>query len=74
MRLAATEYERVATCWPGSTPEQWAAPTDCPGWDVRAMAGHMLGMAEMAASLRETVRQQVPERRSQRAGGLGSTR
>ena len=44
-RLAITEYERVADLLePGSPPTQWAAPTDCPGWDVRAMAGHMLGM------------------------------
>lgn len=70
MRLAADEYERVASLLAGLTPEQWAAPTDCPGWDVRAVAGHLLGMAEMAASLRETARQQVvSKRRSQRDGG-----
>ena len=32
--------------------------TDCPAWDVRQMAAHMLGMVEMAASIRENVRQQ----------------
>ncbi|HLY35063.1 MAG TPA: maleylpyruvate isomerase family mycothiol-dependent enzyme [Jatrophihabitantaceae bacterium] len=57
MRLAATEYQRVADQLRSLTNEQWAAPTDCPGWDVRAMAGHMLGMAEMAASVRENARQ-----------------
>jgi uncharacterized protein (TIGR03083 family) len=71
MRLAATEYERVVGVLEQLTPEQWAAPTDCPGWDVRAMAGHLLGMAQMAASLPEMGRQQIgSQRRAKRDGGL----
>ena len=57
MRLAATEYQRVTDQLRTLTPEQWAAPTECTGWDVRAMAGHMLGMTRMAASVRENSRQ-----------------
>lgn len=57
MRLAATEYDRVAALLGGLTPQDWAKPTPCPGWDVRAMATHVLGMAEMSASLRESLRQ-----------------
>ena len=58
MRLAAEEYvlfgELLATI-----PETSATvPTNCPDWDVRAMASHVLGMAEMAASMREGRRQQ----------------
>ena len=69
MRLAATEYDRVVALLATLTPEQWSAPTDCPAWDVRAMAGHMLGMAQMAATLLETVRQQVgSQRRAKREG------
>ncbi len=69
MRLATTEYERVVALLASLTPEQWSAPTDCPAWDVRAMAGHMLGMAQMAATLRETARQQVgSQRRATRDG------
>lgn len=56
-RLAATEYERYAAQLRGLTPAQWSAPTTCPDWDVRAMSGHLLGMAKMAASLREQSRQ-----------------
>jgi uncharacterized protein (TIGR03083 family) len=71
MRLAATEYERVAAMLEQLTPEQWSSPTDCPGWDVRAIAGHLLGMAQMAASLPEMLRQQVAtQRRAKRDGGL----
>ena len=71
MRLAATEYDQVVALLERLTPEQWSAPTDCPGWDVRAMAGHVLGMAQMAASLREMVRQQLAAtKRQKRDGGL----
>jgi uncharacterized protein (TIGR03083 family) len=69
MRLAATEYDRVVALLSALTPEQWSAPTDCPAWDVRAMAGHMLGMAQMVATLPETVRQQIgSQRRAKREG------
>jgi uncharacterized protein (TIGR03083 family) len=71
MQLAATEYERFASTLEALTPDQWTAGTDCPGWDVRAMAGHVLGMAQMAASLPEMMRQQVGSmRRQKRDGGL----
>jgi uncharacterized protein (TIGR03083 family) len=58
MRLASTEYDRVATMFASLSDDDWARPTDCPDWDVRAMAAHMLGMVEMAASIREGSRQQ----------------
>jgi uncharacterized protein (TIGR03083 family) len=61
MRLAKTEYERFLALLEGLTPQDWAKPTECPGWDVRAMAAHLLGMAEMSASIRESMRQ-VEER------------
>ena len=54
MRLAATEYQRFADLLRALRPGDWTRPTDCPGWDVRAMAAHTLGMVEMAASIRET--------------------
>jgi uncharacterized protein (TIGR03083 family) len=70
MRLAGSEYDRVVALLEQLTPEQWSAPTDCPVWDVRAMAGHVLGMAQMAASLPEMARQQIgSQRRATRDGG-----
>jgi uncharacterized protein (TIGR03083 family) len=66
MRLAATEYDRCAETFRSLRPAQWAMATDCPAWNVRQMAAHMLGMAEMAASIRENVRQQ---RKAAKAGG-----
>lgn len=71
MRLAAEEYGRVTTLFEGLTPEQWSARTACPDWDVRAMAGHMLGMAQMTASIPEMMRQQMAAgKRQTREGGL----
>jgi uncharacterized protein (TIGR03083 family) len=63
MRSAATEYTRTVALFEGVTPGQWVLPTDCPGWDVRAVAGHMLGMAQMTATLPELARQQMAAQR-----------
>ncbi len=71
MRLAADEYDRAASVLERLQPEHWSAATDCPGWDVRAMAGHMLGMAQMSASVLEMARQQAAAgKRQKRDGGL----
>lgn len=69
LRLAATEYDRCTELFRSLSPAQWARPTDCPAWDVRQMAAHMLGMAEMAASIRENVRQQRKAAQAAKAGG-----
>lgn len=58
MRLAADEYHRFAETLAGLAPEDWSRPTACPAWDVRQMACHTVGMAEMAAGFREQLRQQ----------------
>lgn len=67
MRLAAEEYARFVAQLRELSPEDWARPTACPAWDVRALVCHVLGMAEMSASVLEQVRQ---TRRARRAGGL----
>lgn len=67
MRLAADEYDRFGAQLRALSPADWTRATDCPGWDVRALASHVLGMAEMVASTREQVRQMLAARRR---GGL----
>ena len=57
IRLAADEYTRFADTLAGLRAEDWAKPTDCPAWDVREMACHTVGMAELAAGVREQRRQ-----------------
>ena len=49
-RLAETEFERFATLAASLTPAEWTTPTDCTGWDVRAMVLHVLGSADSQAS------------------------
>ncbi len=65
-RLAATEYQRFLALVRDLGPADWSAPTGCPGWDVRTMTAHVLGMAEMVATVRELARQ---NRLTGKAGG-----
>lgn len=67
MRLAQDEYARFAEQLRRLSADDWGRPTCCPGWDVHAMVCHVVGMAEMAASPLETVRQM---RAAKRAGGV----
>ena len=42
--LAAGEYTRLVDQFRTLSAQDWAKPTDCPLWDVRAVGGHSLGM------------------------------
>jgi uncharacterized protein (TIGR03083 family) len=55
MTLAAAEYARTIELLRGLRADDWHRPTVCELWDVRAVAGHMLGMAEAQASIRQFV-------------------
>jgi uncharacterized protein (TIGR03083 family) len=57
MRLAATEYERFLAQLRRLDPSDWVRATDCPAWNVRDLAGHVVGMTEMSASFPEQLRQ-----------------
>jgi uncharacterized protein (TIGR03083 family) len=50
--LAADEVARMVAALRSLDPEDWARPTDCPLWDVRAMAGHVLGMTKTFTGFR----------------------
>ncbi|HVA07970.1 MAG TPA: maleylpyruvate isomerase family mycothiol-dependent enzyme [Acidimicrobiales bacterium] len=53
MGLAETEFARMIEQLRSLTAEDWRQPTTCELWDVRAMASHVLGMAEAQASMRQ---------------------
>jgi uncharacterized protein (TIGR03083 family) len=53
MGLAETELGRMVDCLSGLTPTDWTRPTVCAQWDVRALASHVLAMAEAQASMRQ---------------------
>ncbi len=57
MALTEVENERFGTALDGLAEGDWAAPTDCTGWDVRALVVHLIGSAEAQASPVEFVRQ-----------------
>ena len=67
MPLAATEYDRFVAQLRDLSAADWSKPTACPDWDVHAVACHVLGMAELAASVPEQLRQ---TRAARKAGGL----
>lgn len=57
MALAATEYDRFGALLHALADDDWAAATDCPAWDVRAMVAHVVGAMAGNASMRENLRQ-----------------
>lgn len=66
MRLAATENELFLAQLRRLHAEDWTRPTDCAGWDVRDLVGHVVGMTEMSASMVEQGKQMSAARK---AGG-----
>ena len=66
--IAATENQRVLEVLRTLDPGDWSKPTDCELWDVRAMAGHVLGMMEAFASLPQWMHQM---RAGRKAAGDG---
>src|SRR5580692_3996657 len=53
MHLAKAEFARMVEQLRSLSAEDWGQPTVCELWDVRAMASHVLGMAEAQASIRQ---------------------
>jgi uncharacterized protein (TIGR03083 family) len=54
--LATTEYSRLLDQLRSLDGNDWAEPTDCPLWDVRALAGHSVGMLSDFTSFRPLMR------------------
>lgn len=61
--VALAAYDQLLGQLERLDPEHWAAPTDCTGWTVADVVGHMIGAARGNASRRETVRQLVAGKR-----------
>ena len=68
--LATAEYERVADQLRSLASGDWAKPTDCPPWDVRAVAGHTAGMLSTFTGYRTLMREmRAATRGAKRSGG-----
>jgi uncharacterized protein (TIGR03083 family) len=68
MAASAEEYRRIGALLAELAGDDWHRPTDCTDWDVRELVAHLVGNAEMSASMREMRRQQKIGRRL-RPGG-----
>lgn len=69
MVLAEQAYGRLADLAEGLGPDDWDRPTDCEGWTVRDLVGHLVGAMRSAASVRELLRQQREVKRRTKAEG-----
>jgi len=56
-KLARAEYERFLALLRALGPDDWDRPTDCTGWTVRDMLGHLLGMMKLQADPEKRGRQ-----------------
>jgi uncharacterized protein (TIGR03083 family) len=68
VELARTETSRMVALLRDLRTPDWSRPTDCTDWDVRAMAGHVLGMTETFTSLPLMARTMIGAGRAQESG------
>jgi uncharacterized protein (TIGR03083 family) len=68
VELARTETSRMVALLRDLRTPDWARPTDCTAWDVRALAGHVLGMTETFTGLPLVARTMIGAGRAQEAG------
>ncbi|GAA5160090.1 maleylpyruvate isomerase family mycothiol-dependent enzyme [Ornithinimicrobium tianjinense] len=57
--VATRAYEDLVALLESLDDEDWLAPTECPGWSVSDMVGHLIGNARSGASTREMLRQNL---------------
>jgi uncharacterized protein (TIGR03083 family) len=70
MDLADTELDRLLAAVDRLDADDWARPTDCAGWDVTAILGHLLGMLELQSDADDRSRQvAAADAEVARAGG-----
>ena len=67
--IAATEYQRFVDMLRTLGSDDWARPTDCAAWDVRAMAGHTLGMMRDFTSFPNVMRRTRAATKAAKAAG-----
>ncbi len=67
--LAEEQYRLFAEALGDLEADDWERATDCEGWTVRDMAGHVLGAMRSAASFRELLSQQRAIKRRVKSTG-----
>lgn len=59
VQVATAAYDQLFDLLDRLDPPHWTAPTDCIGWDVSAVVGHLIGAGKGNASLLVGVRQMI---------------
>jgi uncharacterized protein (TIGR03083 family) len=67
--LARVEYARVADQLRSLVSDDWTRATDCPLWDVRAVAGHTLGMLSTFTGVRRLMREMRAAQKAAKLNG-----
>jgi len=67
--LARHQYDRLATAFADVDDTGWERPTDCEGWTVHDLAGHVVGAMRAAASVRENASQLLAATRRAKQSG-----
>jgi uncharacterized protein (TIGR03083 family) len=70
LQLATEEYAALAAQLQDLDPADWTKPTDCPQWDVRAVAGHCVGMMTDFSSLGSVMRRMRAASKVAKANGV----
>ena len=71
MDLAHAEFDRVLALTDSLTDADFSRPTDCSGWDVAAVLGHLVGMLELQADPADRARQiTTAAQMARQSGGL----
>jgi uncharacterized protein (TIGR03083 family) len=55
--LSRVQYARLLDVLTSLSDDEWALPTECPGWTVKDVAAHVLGNLECVLKPREFLRQ-----------------
>lgn len=71
VELGRVEYGRIVDALRALDGEDWQRPTDCEGWNVRDLTGHLAGAMMSAASFRTFLREQGEVRKHSKATGDG---
>jgi uncharacterized protein (TIGR03083 family) len=66
--LATQENDRTVELLASLGPDDWSRPTDCTGWTVRDLAGHLVGAMEGFSSYGRLVRMLARSGREARGG------
>jgi uncharacterized protein (TIGR03083 family) len=57
--VALAAYQQLLGLLDELSPSDWLTPTECAGWRVSDMVGHLVGAARANSSMRENLRQQI---------------